>query len=480
MGRIFYALIPLIISSSCVKIPSDEACCQMLSPPSLECSIDQALESESFTMGDFPSANWWELFGDPQLSHLICKALSSNPTLQKAWARVRGAEAEAKIKKSKLFPTIGFSADIEWEYLAKDSFFRAFTPVIPSHVTDYEIDLDFHYEIDFWGKNQNSYRAALGIAKAQMAEASSATLILSTSVAAVYFKLQTHMQMLQLLTEEKKLISHYLDLTRSLEEFAVGSTIQTLSAEEHVLKLDQTILITTQKITIQKHMLKMLLGEGPDSEEAIELIEFSPCMEFPLPFHISSNLLARRSDLIAHIWKVEAAAHLVGAAKADFYPRVDLWALAGFNSLFVNKLFQWDNREATVKPAFYLPIFTGGRLKGNLRAKQAEFEEAIYSYNETVLKAVREVADEIVILKTVDENLKIEVKLVQNKEKNQNLIKQLYEEELGNLLGVIQSEKELLKEKYGKIHLQYQRMISALRLIKALGGGYCTTEVPFD
>lgn len=480
MRRILYGILfCLILLSGCVKIPEGEVQCKIEAVPSLEQSEEVALEGNEFYAADFPEGSWWEMFDDEQLSHLICQAINCNPTMEMVQARVEQAEAHAKIKKSALFPTIGFNTKIDWQYLGKNDFFRAFTPVFPANITEYEIDLDFSYEFDFWGKNKNRYQAAMGLARAQEAERQSAILMLSTSVAAVYYKLQANLQKLEVLKEERKILTRLFKLTEMRQKKALDNSSQRLDAETQLFMINKNILIAKQKIELNRHMLNYLIGRGPDSFAELEKITFSSKFDFPLPSRISSNLLCRRPDLMAIIWRVQGSAHLVGAAKAEFYPRVDLTALAGLDSVFFNKWFTWGSRTANVEPALHLPIFTAGRLKANLRASQAELDELIYTYNDAVLKAAKEVADQIVSLKMTNEQVQIEDRLVANQLQNRKLMALRYEHALANMLELLDTQETLLQQEFQKIQFQYKRVLSAIGLIKALGGGYCTEEVPF-
>lgn len=473
-------LLCLIIAGGCAKIPTDEACCKLMPAPCLEYSTQEALEDSNFYAGDFPEGDWWEMFEDEQLAELIEEALSENPTMQMACARVEAAEAGAKLKRSFLFPTIGFNADVDWQYFSKNDFFRAFTPLIPGNITEYEIDLDFSYEIDFWGRNRNHFEAALGIARAMEAERQNVALMLSTSVAVSYFKLQANMQRLDVLKEERAVLTKLFLLTEKRQENALDNSMQRLGSEEQLFVINKNILLVKQKIALVKNMLNALIGRGPDVCIEVEPIgEFSE-FSFPLPCHISSNLLVRRPDLMSFIWRVQSGAHLVGAAKAEFYPRVDLYALAGLDSIIVNKLFGWQSRTGVLKPAVHLPIFTAGRLKANLREKQAEFEEMIYAYNEAVLRAVKEVSDEVISLQMASEKVGVEERLVANRLQNRKLEALRYKNAVANKLDLLSAQDALLQQQFSKIKFEYQRVIATVKLVKALGGGYCTEEVPFD
>jgi len=452
----------------------------MMPAPCLEYTTEEALKDSNFYAGDFPEGDWWEMFEDEQLAGLIEEALCSNPTMQMACARVEAAEAGAKLKKSFLFPSIGFNADVDWQYFSKNDFFRAFAPTIPGNITEYEIDLDFTYEIDFWGKNRNTYRASLGIAKALEAERQNAALILSTSVAAVYFKLQANMQKLSVLKEERAVLTKLFQLTLKRQENALDNSMQRLGSEEQIYVINKNILLVKQKIALINNMLNNLIGRGPDACDEVTPICSLEEIAFPLPCQISSNLLVRRPDLMSYIWRVESGAHLVGAAKAEFYPRVDLYGLAGLDSIFISKLFGWQSRTGSLKPAIHLPIFTAGRLKANLREKQAEFEELIFAYNDAVLRAVKEVSDEVISLQMVSEKLDVEKLLVANKIQNRKLEALRFKNAIANMLDLLTAQDAVLQQKFSKIKFEYQRVITAVKLVKALGGGYCSEEVPFD
>ncbi|NGX38899.1 MAG: Outer membrane protein OprM [Chlamydiae bacterium] len=470
--------ISLLLVESCVQIPTDEACCMLLSTPSIEESVLAALEGPEFVEGDFPPCEWWEMFSDPKLSQLICIALANNPTMQKVEALFTRVEEEAKIKRSHLFPTLGFNAAVNWRYLSENDFFRAFTPVIPTSIPEYLIDLDFSYEFDFWGKNRNIYEGALGLAKAQEAEKEGAILALSTSVATLYFKLQSEMQALSILKKERSLLTRLFELTQSREKEAIDDLTQPLQAEERLLYINQSILFSELQVTITKHALSVLLGEGPECDLEICPHQSPNTGAFPLPKCLSSNLLARRPDLMAQLWRVEAAAHLVGAAKAEFFPNISLIALTGFDSVFFNKLFSGGSFGATVRPALHLPIFTAGRIKANLGAKQAEFDEAIFTYNGLLLEAVKEVADKIANLQTADEALKITQRVVNNQTQQQQLTAKRYAFAVDNLLSLISAQEEVLSRELDQNQKEYEKRLAAVDLIKALGGGYCNGEQP--
>jgi outer membrane protein TolC len=175
---------------------------------------------------------------------------------------------------------------------------------------------------------------------------------------------------------------------------------------------------------------------------------------------------------MAMIWQVEAAAHRVGAAKADFYPSIDLIAFAGLDTIFFRKLFRWESRSAYIIPGLHLPIFTAGRIRANVRARQAEFEELIYSYNELVLRAAQEVADQIVVLKAADLELQDQIALVENQSQTLCLTSLKVDHALSNCLDYLRAKELLLQEQLALNQKSYARTAASIALIRALGGGY--------
>lgn len=465
----------LLLFLQACSIPQHTADLRPDAAPTLSKSEEKALDSTLFTLGEWPSANWWEMFKDCQLNALVEKALRDSPTLKKAAARVEHAKQIAMKRRSTLFPQLYGSAQTDWEYLSKDGLFRSIAPTVPPTYDETTVGISFEYEFDFWGKYTKIFKAAVGEKRAQEAEKYQAALVLSVSVAEVYFDIQMDMARLKILGDTLKDRREFYDLRQARVVNGLDNNIIRNIAEQDVFSLQKMIVRTEERLQTNHHLLHMLLGEGPDVKEEIHYKQ-TQLKNFQLPKEISLNLVARRPDLMAQIWRVEAAAKLIGAAKADFYPNVNLYAFGGFDSLQFHNLFTWANKVGTLLPAINLPIFTGGKLTANLREKAAAFEEAVYHYNELVLRAVREVADELTIMQKVGTELHLQKKLVKSKAQDLALMNARFSQGVSNFLDVLHSEEEVLSQQLIAIDIEYVQLTSALRLIKALGGGY---ETPY-
>lgn len=476
MHKDIYLIAGLILLHGCVTIPdlNDEG---KLTSVSLDSSVNEALADANFDRGDWPSSNWWAMFHDPQLNCLIQKALVKSPTLQKAITEMDQAWQQANIRKSAFWPELDFSAQDNWQYYGKNSFLRSLAPQVPASINQIDLSINFFYEIDFWGKNRHLFESALGLAKAQSAEAAQATLVVSTAIALAYFDLQISLKKLRTLKGIKDVRGSRLNVITMRRMHALSTDIEKIQNETPILDVDALILQYQQQIDLDKHLINVLIGQGPDTEEIFVQPSAIFDQPFPLPENISLNLLARRPDLMAQIWRVEAAAHQIGVAKTLFYPNVNLSAFGGLESLHFNDLFSWDSKIGSLLPALNLPIFTAGKLRANVNAKEAQYETAVFAYNELLLNAAREVADQITIFRSINEQLDVQKKNVDSLVQRYDLMSLRFTDGIANYISVLSAEEDVLNQRLQLYDVEYGRFISVLKLIRALGGGYDSTTL---
>lgn len=467
----------LLLLGGCVSIPQERTARTLSVSPCLDRTIDAGLAQDVVVEALIP-CRWWEIFANPSLSSLIETALSNNPGLQEAMAKVENARNEARVKRAALFPMIGLDAKANCQHFAKYGLFRAFAPTFPSNFTEYTIDLDFTYEFDFWGKRRNIYRSALGEAQAREAEKAQADLLISTAVAAAYFKLQANMRQVDVLLHQQTLLTELVELRKRRELHALDDVNQVLAAENFLYMVQQQLVIGKQNIEIDKHLLLNLLGEGPDEEVGTAQISMDEAVRVPIPEFLACDLLAYRPDLMAQIWRVEAAVHEVGAAKADFYPNVNLNALGGVDSVFFEKLFTKGSLSYSIAPALHLPIFTAGRIKANLEAKRNILVEEIMRYNRLLLTAAQEVADRMSDLRAADQNLSWQSAIVQNRQESSQVTERRLIHGLGDMLAYLEANLDVSQQEWLEASSQYQYYLAAIQLMRALGGGYQSPRTP--
>lgn len=475
----FLFLLTLLIGlAGCVPEHQKEMASLADTPP-LASSLQDALQRPDFELGNWPSANWWELFEDPQLSHLIEIALRDSPTLKKAQARMEEAKQLAQIQRARLFPHLKMQYLEQWQYFSKNGFVESFYPTtpgitIPPTANQIDLTLNFDYELDFWGKNRKRYQAALGQARSIQAEAAQATLMLLTSIAETYFQLQALLAQQTILQEKLEEQEELFELSGERNIAGLDAHIPVLKTEQDLYRVEQTKIIVEREIELHQHLLKVLIGQGPNASDLQLPLTASFNKAFALPDHVTADLLARRPDLQAQIWLVESAAKEIGAAKADFYPNVSLSAFGGLESLQFNKLFKISSKMGGLEPALTLPIFTGGRLTAHLRSKVAAFNEAVFAYNELILKAAQDVADKLITLQTKQDELAIQLASLEAVDEEYQLELSSYQQGIRDYLSVLTTKEQMLDQRFLTVTSQRDKLLAVLQLIKALGGGYRT------
>ncbi len=475
--RLFNILgVALLILGGCARVPKSDLA-QKSEPVPLDSSIESALAREFFEEGGWPTERWWEMFVDPQLNCLMETALEQSPTIQTALARVAMAEQDARKEKAALFPRVDFDGEEQWEYFSKNGFVRSFYPtsptvIVPATVNQLDLTLNFNYEIDFFGRNRNLFKAALGRARAERAEARQAILILTTLIAQTYIELQMRLALKEIEEERLEQRSQLFELSHFREFYGLDAATPVLEREQSFYAVKKQVLQLEKEIALDRHTLSILVGVGPDTKIAPEPMKAVFERPVTLPSDLSSDLLARRPDLMAQIWRIEAAAKEIGAAKADFYPRVNLMAFAGLESLSFNKLLEMGSKQGALVPSVHLPIFTGGKLKANLKSKVAAFNEETFRYNDLLLHAAKEVADQIAILSTTFDTVTEQISMLESAEDQWELQYSRYRNGVDNFIAVLEREDNLLDQRYAMYGLERDYLLAVLKMIKALGGGY--------
>jgi NodT family efflux transporter outer membrane factor (OMF) lipoprotein len=430
--------------------------------------VAQAVESGAFKTGEWPRQAWWEDFKDPVLNHLIESALALSPTLQRAEENLRASHWFAQQKRAALFPEVDFDANTNWQHLGKYGFFRSVAPTIPPEVNDVTIGFSYFYEFDIWGKNRDLFRAALGEESAMAAEKMQAELILTTAIAYTYAELQ-------LLLRKKHIYQQMEAYTQRIENIRFERVLNGLDTsptqlDSHFDTLDIQAAITSidQQIQQDVHQLKALSGLGQDEDLEVRYHPWTP-IAAALPENLSLDLIARRPDLIAQRARVEAAAYEIGAAKTDFYPNISFRGILGFESVLGRIL---NSFSGNIQPAIHLPIFTARRLQAQLKEKVADFNKAVYAYNELILKTGQEVADRLSDITLLQKQIEIRRQSFETSVAVADLTLRRVEHAIDNQLSLLDAKNGALESELTLADVEYGQQLASILLIRALGGGY--------
>jgi NodT family efflux transporter outer membrane factor (OMF) lipoprotein len=420
------------------------------------------------------TGDWWKIYKDPQLNKLIATALTDSPSLQIAQSRLATARHIAEEAGASLWPDVSAYGQIQREHITENTYFPP--PFGGNNYTETNFGLNFNYEFDFWGKNHSIIAARTSDARAAQAEVAQARLILAAAITSSYFQLQYEQRALAINIAIVKQRQELLKIIKVRATHGVVSDIPVTTANADLQSTRMNITNLQEQIKLTSHELAALMGKNPFTTD-IHTEKFAYNKNIlRLPKVLPANLLARRPDIIASRWRMESAASLVNASKARFYPNINLVGLLSYQSFILQKTFNSSSRDSYVGAAIDLPIFDAGRRRANLRTQYAEYDTAVAQYNETILTALRDVADQISTLhalaaKEIDQNNALSAT-----QKNYNLTRARFHNGIVDYADVLESEGSLLTEEYNQTELQAQHLKTTVAMIKALGGNYLSIE----
>jgi len=436
----------------------------------------ETYESEKTLQGNslyWPENIWWTIYGDSQLNQLIEEGLANSPSMTIAEARLQRALSMEALAGSALYPDIDANASVSVE---KQSYQSASRNNVKHGWRDYgEATLDFSWEIDFWGKNRAALAAATSAAEAAKADRAEAKLLLTTSIASTYGELarlyaakDTAQAAIDVRNKNLKLFENRFKEGMETLASVRQEKARLAAAQEELLEIEELI-------TLQKNQLAALMGAGPDRGLSISRPALDVSKSFHLPEKIQLNLLGRRPDIVAARKRVESTISTIEQRKAEFYPNVNLSAFIGLQALGINHLGRSGADFGAVGPAISLPIFNGGRLRAQLFVAQAEMEEAIGNYNQTVTQALQQVADAATSQKALEKQIVKIDEAVEAAKEAHRIVNNRYNGGLSNYIEVLAAEEILLNNMRVQSDLHSRSFLLDVALIKALGGGYSTS-----
>lgn len=420
---------------------------------------------------EWPQDRWWTAYGDPQLDTLVDEALAGSPDLAQAEARVRRAEAFAEQAGSALLPQIGAHGAVS---AAKQSYNvgvpQEFVPQGWNGFGNVAATLD--WQLDFFGRNRALLAAATSRAEAARAEAAAARLALSTAVASAYGDLAKLYADRDAAADAVRVRAQSEDLIKKKAARGLETEAALERARSGRAAAEAELEAVDEVIGLVRNGVAALLGQGPDRGLAIERPRPDAIRAFALPANLEADLVGRRPDIVAARLTAEAAAQRVKAAKADFYPNVNLTGAIGEQSLDIGKLAKSGSMFGAIGPAVSLPIFSAGRLEGAYRGAFADYEAAVATYDATVARAFKEVADSAVSAKALSARLAKSREALVASRRAYELMRMRYDRGLATYLDVLSAEDALIANRRTVADLETRAFILDVALIRALGGGY--------
>lgn len=416
-------------------------------------------------------AKWFEVFQDEKLRALIDEAIRYNYDVHEAIAHVDEARANAGIVRSEQFPTIGASADLTTQRISRDGAFTLPEPIKRDRTFGSVLLNLFDWELDIWGRLRKQTKAARAeLAATEEARKAVLTTVVS-DVATTYFNLRELDHELGIAKRTLDSRKESLRIIQLRQERGVSNLLELRQAEELVYGATEVIPALEQAIEQQENFLSYLVGKNPQSiVRGLELTEQR--MPPSVPAGIPSDLIERRPDIRSAEQQLIAANARIGVAKAAFFPRISLTGFLGFESEQLTSLFSNKRSVWGLMPQLAQPIFTGGRLKNNVRLSQAQKELFLVNYQRTIENAFREVSDSLVANRKVKEVRTEREKLVGTLQDRVRLAYLRYNGGVANLLEALDADRELFNAERSLAQARRDELLSVVQLYKALGGGW--------
>lgn len=423
----------------------------------------------------WPVERWWMAFGDAQLDRLIDTALAGAPSLQVAEARLRQAQAQTDAYGAARQPSAEIGLDVTRQRYTETGAIPP--PLAGSTRTSGRLAVDFAYDLDFWNRNRSLFQSALSQQQAAAAEAQGARLILAAALARAYGDLERLYALQDVARDQGTQRQRLLELQRRLLTAGLSAEGEVAQAESLAAASRQEQQALAEQIVLQGHFIAALAGQGPDFAASLQ----RPALQIgvaDLPAVLPADLLGRRPDLVAARWRVEAAQGNAAAARAEFYPNVNLLAFIGYSSIGLGNLLKSASGIAGLGPAISLPLFDGGRRRANLEGAHADQDLAVAQYNQTLVEAVRDVADQAASQRSLAAQARDSAQALGQAERARSLARQRFTAGLASEVAALAAETPWLERRRAEADLRQRQLASRVGLIKALGGGYATNVAP--
>ncbi|ECP3617127.1 multidrug resistance outer membrane protein MdtQ [Salmonella enterica] len=424
----------------------------------------------------WPDSQWWKAYHDTQLDALIDNAIQHSPDMQVAEQRIQLAEAQAKAVEAQDGPQLDFSADIERQRMSAEGLMGPFAITDPAAgttgpwYTNGTFGLTAGWDLDLWGKNRAEVTARIGAVKAREAEQEQTRQLLASGVARLYWEWQTQAALKNVLMQIEHEQQNVVTVNRELYQHGITSSVEGVETDIDASKTQQQLNDVNGKMKVIEARLSALTNT---QSAALKLRQVSlPAVESQLPSQLGYSLLARRADLQAAHWYIESSLSSIDAAKAAFYPDINLMAFLQQDALHLSDLFRHSAQQYGITGGLTLPIFDSGRLNANLDIAKAQSNLSIANYNKAVVDAVNDVARAASQVETLAQKNQYQQQIEHDAQRVVGLAQARFN--AGIIAGSRVSEAKIpaLREQCNGLLLQGQWLDASIQLTSALGGGY--------
>lgn len=417
--------------------------------------------------------DWWSLLNDPILAKLESRITSENLDVKAATARLLQSRAVRRVVAADRQPSVQLDAGYQRRRANPSGAEGPPSAAKSSSFSVYDGAIDAAWEIDLWGRVDRGVEAARARQDASVESRRFVLISIQTELAREYVALRANQELLAILNDNLRIANDSVDLTGERWRNGVTTRLDLANAQAQVASIQADIPAAEEARDEAINAISLLLAMPPRAlQTELGLSGPLPVPSGEAPLGLSSDLLRRRPDVRQAEAELHAATADIGAARADFYPKISLTGSVGAQALQLSNLGDWSSRQLAIGPVLSLPIFQGGRLRGILELRKAQQQEAAIHYQSTVLRAWHEVDTALTRYAAEDRRRRGLRRVVQEQETALDLAQQRYREGAIDFLNVLSVQKGLLQARSDLVQSDASMTNDFIGLYKALGGGW--------
>jgi len=417
---------------------------------------------------------WWEVYQDPQLNQLEERIVTYNQGLHQALETYLAAQDQARAARSALYPTLSVGPTVAHD---KNSENRPLvTPSTISNYNDLVIAGGGSWEPDFWGRIRRTVQAAHENAQASAADMANMDLSLQASMASDYFQLRGLDAQTKLLQETIKVLEGQLDLTQRRLKGGVATEVDVAQAQTQL----ETTRAQLVDVGVARAQFEHAIGTIADYKLPTFSIPFSPLdLQLPkIPLGVPSQLLERRPDIAAAERRTAAANEQIGIAVSAFYPTINLTGQGGFESTHIGTWIQGPSALWSLGAQATELLFDAGQRRALTEQAKHGYEAQVSNYKGVIFLAFEDVEDQLSGLRILEQESTVEERAVSSAQHSYDVSSQRYKGGVTSFLEVLTAEAALIQNQRTAIDLKTRQFNDSVALIKSLGGGWDTTQLP--
>jgi NodT family efflux transporter outer membrane factor (OMF) lipoprotein len=431
---------------------------------------------------------WWVSFNDSLLTELIRRAEFGNLDLQAAVGRVAEARAIRGVATGRYWPDIVLGGAYSYQKLSENGLQGAqagqpgggqegATSLLADPFDSWTVGLSLSWEIDLFGRIRRTVEAADAQLQASVEDYRDVLVTLYAEVGSAYVDARTFQTRLDFANQNVAAQENSLELTRDRFNAGLTSALDVAQAEQNLAQTRSTIPALEIGLEASLNRLAVLLGEAPGSiHEELQDYAGLPDPDDKVAYGIPADLLRRRPDIRQSERLLASQTARIGIATADLYPTLSLGGTVGLEALDFDDLGEGSSVFWSIVPKINWPIFTGGKIRNQIRAEEARTAQVLAAYEQTVLRALEEVQNALVAYGEEKRRRDRLQEAVNASQRAVDLVETQYLSGLTNFQNFLDSQRSLFRQQDDLAESEGQVVNNLIALNRALGGGWSPSQ----